>query len=77
MWGKDILLNHLKNNTHFLLLVLDETWEDEVNNDKDEDTCEEDKVPLLCVLCLEFDQTFQIRSLTRLNVTLVIREELH
>lgn len=44
---------------------------------EDEDTCEEDEVPLLRVLSLELDQAFQIWSLTRLGVTLVIREELH
>lgn len=41
------------------------------------DTCEEDQVPLLCVLSLELDEAFQIRSLMGLSVTLMIREELH
>lgn len=43
----------------------------------DDATCEEDKVPLLCVLSLELDQAFQIWSLARLRVTFVIGEELH
>lgn len=30
----------------------------------DGSTCEEDEVPLLCVLSLEFDQTLQVRGLT-------------
>lgn len=34
-------------------------------------------MPLLCVLSLELDQTFQVRGLTRLGVTLVVGEELH
>lgn len=43
----------------------------------DGSTCEEDEVPLLCVLSLELDETFQVRGLTRLGVTLVVGEELH
>lgn len=35
-----------------------------VDNDEADYTCEEDKVPLLCVLSLELDQAFQVWSLT-------------
>lgn len=43
----------------------------------DGSTCEEDEMPLLCVLSLEFDQTLQVRGLTGLGVTLMVGEELH
>lgn len=40
-------------------------------------TCQEDEVSLLSMLGLKFDEAFQVWSLTGLNITLVIREELH